>query len=138
MSDPTQRSPEDQAKLDESLRNSATRKQAKRRRLNGDECVTLDRLPLFADEHSLSEAVMGRGSYTYWRAIIPLLERRGFPKIDGLMGGRYTPAVKAFFDLEYGIGGVTHVFAPHSPARLGASHAPAEWKKQRGSRKRER
>src|SRR6185437_16221468 len=103
-----------------------------RRRLNGDECVTLDRLLLFADERSLSEAVMGRGSYTYWRAIIPLLERRGLPKIDGFMGGRYTPAVKAFFDWEYGLGGVTHVCAPDGPAELGA------WKKQRGFRNRER
>lgn len=82
--------------------------------------VTLEELPLFADERSLSDAVLGHGSYTHWRAIVPLLERRGFPKVDGLMGGRYTRAVRAFFDREYGIHGATQVSAPHQPADLGA------------------
>ncbi len=68
--------------------------------------------PCLADERSLSEAVLGRGKYTHWRAIIPLLEGRGFPKIDGLMGGRYTAAVRAYFDREYGIGGVTPYSRP--------------------------
>lgn len=128
MSDPTKRSPEDQAELDKHLRNVATREQAKQRRLNGDDerrgkgHVTLDRLPLFADELSLSEAVLGRGKYTHWRAVVPLLEARGFPKIDDLMGGRYVPAVKAFFDREYRVHGQEQVSKPHSPAKLGASH----------------
>jgi hypothetical protein len=90
------RSLEDQADLDKHLRNSATRQQAKQRRLNGDEPVrrrqiALDQLPLFADEKSLSEAFLGRGKYTHWRAVVPLLERRGFPTIDGLMGGDIGP-----------------------------------------------
>ncbi|RXG95266.1 hypothetical protein EAS61_19105 [Bradyrhizobium zhanjiangense] len=84
--------------------------------------VTLEQLPLFADERSLSEAILGPGTYTAWRAIVPLLERRGFPKIDGLMGGRYTRAVRAFFDREYRIHGATQVSAPHQPANLGAAH----------------
>ena len=131
MSDPTQRSSEDQAKLDEYLRNVATRAQAKQRRLNGDERrgkehVTLDRLPLFADERSLSEAVLGRGKYTHWRAVVPLLEARGFPKIDGLLGGRYVSAVKAFFDREYRVHGPTQISVPDGPENLGG------WKKRRG------
>jgi hypothetical protein len=124
MSDPTKLPPKDQAKLDEHLRNVATRAQAKERRLNGEARggkghVTLDQLPLFADELSLSEAVLGRGKYTHWRAVVPLLERRGFPKIDGLMGGRYTPALRAFFDREYRVHGEAQFSKPHSPAKLG-------------------
>lgn len=87
--------------------------------------VTLEQLPLFADERSLSEAVLGRGKYTHWRSVVPLLERRGFPKIDGLMGGRYTRAVRAFFDWEYGISGATRVLA-----RDGAENLSAPWKKR--------
>jgi len=133
MSDPTKRPPEVQAELDKQLRNSATREQAKQRRLNGDERrgrehVTLDRLPLFADERSLSEAVLGRGKYTHWRAVVPLLEARGFPKIDGLMGGRYAPAVKAFFDREYRLSDVRPVALRDGPEDW------SEWKKKRGRR----
>lgn len=119
--------PDDQAKLDKYLRNAAAREQAKRRRSADEERpsrrqVTLEQLPLFADERSLSEAVLGRGSYTHWRAVVTLLEGRGFPKIDGLMGGRYTRAVRAFFDREYRIHGATQVSAPDQPANLGAAH----------------
>jgi hypothetical protein len=113
------------------LRDEAVRGQTQRRRAKRGEARstnrTLDQLPLFADERSLSEAVLGRGTYTHWRALVPLLEARGFPKIDGLMGGRYVPAVKAFFDREYNVGGATQVFAPDAPAELGA------WKKRRGA-----
>jgi hypothetical protein len=83
---------------------------------NRERQITLRDLPLFADERSLSEALLGRGKYTHWRAVVTLLEGRGFPKIDGLMGGRYTPAVRAFFDREYCIHGATQVSAPHQPA----------------------
>ena len=82
-----------------------------------------DKLPLFASEEAISAALLGPGKTAQWRQIAPLLERRGFPTIDGLMGGRYVPAVKAFFDREYGIWGATQVSAPHVPAELGT------WKK---------
>jgi hypothetical protein len=35
--------------------------------------------------------------------IVTLLEARGFPKIDHLMGGRYVRAVIDFFDNQYGL-----------------------------------
>ncbi len=38
-----------------------------------------------------------------FRQIVPLLESRGFPKVDALMGGRYLPAVRAFWNHEYGL-----------------------------------
>lgn len=83
---------------------------------------SLDELPLFASEDDLATAIMGTGKNTAWRSIVPLLERRGFPTVDGLMGGRYTPAVKAFFDREYDVKGARQVSAPHAPAALGAYH----------------
>jgi hypothetical protein len=89
---------------------------------------SLDKLPLFASEEAISAALMGPGKTVEWRQIAPLLERRGLPTVDGLMGGRYTPALKAFFDREYGVHGEAQVSAPHVPAELGT------WKKQRGAR----
>jgi hypothetical protein len=65
-----------------------------------------------------------RGICREWRQIAPLLERRGLPTVDGLLGGRYTPAVKAFFDREYEIHGGSQVSSPHAPAELGS------WKKK--------
>ncbi|WP_156944332.1 hypothetical protein [Bradyrhizobium sp. Ec3.3] len=122
---------------DSDPRDEAAAGQAKPRRPRREArrpIVTLEQLPLFADERSLSEAVLGHGKYTHWRAVVPLLEGRGFPKIDGLMGGRYTRAVRAFFDREYRIHGDEQVSKPHSPAKLGAAHQPANlgatWKKR--------
>lgn len=63
----------------------------------------LDALPLFSDDAQIGLALLGPGRMGEWRSIAALLERRGLPKIDTLMGGRYVPAVKAFFDREYGI-----------------------------------
>jgi hypothetical protein len=86
---------------------------------------SIDKLPLFATEEQLSAALMGSGKTIEWCQIAPLLERRGFPTVDGLMGGRYVPAVKAFFDREYKVAGAGQVTAPHAPAELGA------WKRSR-------
>lgn len=113
---------------DRDLRDDVTAEQAKPRRAKGEprgSIVPLEQLPLFADERSLSEAVLGHGQYTHWRAVVTLLEGRGFPKIDGLMGGRYTRAVRAFFDREYRIHGDSQISKPHQPANLGAA-----WKKR--------
>ena len=83
---------------------------------------TIDDLPLFASDEEISEVVMGAGKVKEWLAILPLLERRGLPAIDGLTGGRYVPAVKRFFDLEYKVeDGSNQVAAsPHAAAELGA------------------
>jgi hypothetical protein len=63
--------------------------------------TSLDNLPLFAEEEAVSVALLGPGKVAHWRQIAPLLEGRGFPKIDPEMGGRYTPAIRRFFDDEY-------------------------------------
>jgi hypothetical protein len=41
-----------------------------------------------------------------WNAKAIVLERHGLPRVDPLMGGRYWPAVCAFFDRRYGISNV--------------------------------
>ena len=84
---------------------------------------TLDQLPAFASEDDLATALMGTGNITVFRQIVPLLERRGFPIIDGLMGGRYTPAVRKFFDHNYRIDDGQVAAAPHAPAELGSWHS---------------
>jgi hypothetical protein len=38
-----------------------------------------------------------------WAATAIVLERDGLPKIDPLFGGRYWPAVRAFFDRRHGL-----------------------------------
>lgn len=64
--------------------------------------VPLDRLPLFATDAELAGAILGprRGD---WSAIAALLETRGLPRVNSLMGGRYVPAVRQFFDADNGI-----------------------------------
>jgi hypothetical protein len=69
--------------------------------------TTLDDLPLFADDASIGQALLGVARAEEWPSLVPIYERRGFPELDKVMGGRYVPAVKAFFDREYGIGGAT-------------------------------
>lgn len=38
------------------------------------------------------------------------------------MGGRYVPAVRAYFDREYRVKGEEQISKPHLPAKLGAAH----------------
>lgn len=37
-----------------------------------------------------------------WPGLAAVLERSGVPKVDVMMGGRYWPAVQAFFDRRHG------------------------------------
>ncbi len=41
-----------------------------------------------------------------WRAKAGILEREGLPAIDPIMGGRYWPAVQAFWNRRYGLSSV--------------------------------
>ena len=47
-----------------------------------------DGLPLFASEDAISLAFLGPGKTQEWKQIATLLEGRGLPRIDALMGGR--------------------------------------------------
>lgn len=73
-------------------------------------------LPLFADDRTIAPAILGPERAVEWSQIASLLEGRGLPKIDPLMGGRYTPAVRAFFDQMYGL--VPNDAAPLAPDGL--------------------
>jgi hypothetical protein len=72
---------------------------------------SLDALPWFADDDAIGVALLGPGRVAEWKAIAELLERKGLPKVDPYLGGRYMPAVKAFFDRQYGIGH-TDIYQP--------------------------
>jgi hypothetical protein len=64
---------------------------------------SLASLPLFAPDKLLGAALLGTDRALEWVQIAQLLESRGLPKIDPMMGGRYVPAVRAFFDHQYGL-----------------------------------
>jgi hypothetical protein len=64
----------------------------------------LDDPPLFADDQMLGSALLGLRRANEWANIALIYDGRGFPRIDPVMGGRCIPAVRAFFDREYGIG----------------------------------
>lgn len=66
--------------------------------------AALETLPLFATDRELGVALLGAARVKEWCSLAPALEERGLPRVDGLMGGRYVPAVKAFFDRQYGLG----------------------------------
>jgi hypothetical protein len=62
-----------------------------------------DALPLFPDEKRIARALLGAGRESEWRATAQVLERHGLPLIDPLMGGRFWPAVVAFFYRRAGL-----------------------------------
>jgi hypothetical protein len=65
--------------------------------------LTFADLPLFATDAELGVALLGRARAALWNRLVQSFEREGLPKNDPLMGGRYVPAVKAFFDRQYGL-----------------------------------
>jgi hypothetical protein len=87
---------------------------------------SLNNLPLFATDDVLGAALLGADRVQEWRQIAPLLETRGLPKVDKLMGGRYVPAVVAHFDHLYGLdhGG-------HPPLAPDGVEDFEKWKKQK-------
>jgi hypothetical protein len=58
---------------------------------------SIESLPLFATDDAIGAALLGDDRVQEWRQIAPILEARGLPKVDHLMGGRYVRAVVAFF-----------------------------------------
>jgi len=54
-----------------------------------------------------------------WRAIATVLEREGLPRIDAVMGGRFWPAVIAFWNRRYGLSNF-EVFTPDGEEKLDA------------------
>ncbi|WP_245443989.1 hypothetical protein [Microvirga sp. KLBC 81] len=60
-------------------------------------------LPLYPTEDQIARAVLPPDNVKSWDGIAAVLEKRGFPQIDPLFGGRYWPAVKAFLDRRHGL-----------------------------------
>ncbi|MER9883900.1 hypothetical protein [Mesorhizobium sp. M0118] len=66
--------------------------------------AALDRLPLFATDMEIATAIVGRARADYWRkAILPALEKSGFPGLDPLHKARPVPLVKQYYALYFGI-----------------------------------
>ena len=61
-----------------------------------------DEMPLFPDEATIAVAVLGPKRAKDWPRIAKFLEdKKGLPRVDELMGGRYWPAVVAHFRSRY-------------------------------------
>lgn len=86
----------------------------------GAQSPRFDDLPLFAPDDAIGPAILGPGKSAEWKQMAALLEGQGLPKIDALMGGRYTPAIKAFFDKEYGLTDKAPRRAPSGAEKLGS------------------
>jgi hypothetical protein len=67
-----------------------------------DAIGTLKRQGLFPCEAEVARRLSQ--SDKRWRTVARQLEREGLPKIDPVMGGRFWPAVVAFFRNRYGLG----------------------------------
>lgn len=89
---------------------------------------TLDTLPLYADDSAIGAAIMGPKRAGEWKALAPLLEAKGLPKIDKTFGGRYVPSVREFFEL---INGRTPL-VPAAPDGLEHPEAWATNRRRRG------
>lgn len=83
-----------------------------------------DDLPLFATDAEIGGALLGPIRAGEFKGQAVLLEGRGFPKIDPRFGARYTPAVKRFFDIEYGL-------ADTQPKNPGGVERPDTWTKKK-------
>ena len=90
----------------------------------------IEQLPLFANDREIGAALLGFERACEWRALAPLYERKGFPKIDPIMGGRYVPAIKAFFDYQYGLGSII-------PTTSDGTDRPDTWKTPVGQKRRD-
>ncbi|WP_165504581.1 hypothetical protein [Rhizobium leguminosarum] len=75
---------------------------------------------MFATDREIAIAVVGKERAAMWvQAVIPQLERKGFPRIDPLHDGRPVPLVQRFYDGYFGITTGFHAFAPDGEERLG-------------------
>ncbi|HZH50297.1 MAG TPA: hypothetical protein VEZ16_00295 [Microvirga sp.] len=76
-------------------------------------------MPLYPTEDQIAQAVLPPGNVKSWDGIAAVLEKRGFPKVDPLFGGRYWPAVKAFLDRRHGLADATPAKEPDGEENWG-------------------
>lgn len=89
--------------------------------------VTIDRLPLFASDEDIGEAVLGVKRKGEFPALAASLERYGMPKVNPTTGWRYVPAVRAFLDHMSGL-------AKEPPQAVDGRENPDAWTNQRRKR----
>ncbi|WP_449086212.1 hypothetical protein [Rhizobium sp. A37_96] len=81
---------------------------------------------MFATDREIAIAIVGKErAAMFVKAVIPQLERKGFPRIDQLHDGRPVPLVRKFYDGYFGITAGFAAVAPDGDERLG------EWKRGR-------
>lgn len=90
---------------------------------------SIENLPLFASDAEIGTVLLGSKRASEWSALAALYERQGFPKVDPIMGGRYVPAIKAFFDKQYGVA----TLVPTAPDGI---DRPETWKPAPGQKRR--
>ncbi len=78
---------------------------------------------LYCSEEEIALRVLGPGRLRDWHDRARILERRGLPRIDPFMGGRYWPSVRAFFDRLNGLTD-SRTMVPSKPDQ------PEKWKLQ--------
>lgn len=89
----------------------------------------LSKLPLFATDREIAIAVVGKERASmYVKAVIPTLERKGFPRIDPLHDGRPVLLVRRFYEGYLGITAEFQAAGPDGEEKLG------EWKGRRQAR----
>jgi hypothetical protein len=77
-------------------------------------------LPLFASDREIAIAVVGKEKASYYtKAVIPMLERQGFPLRDPLHDGRPVPLVMRFYERYWGIASSAAVGRPDGEENLG-------------------
>lgn len=89
----------------------------------------LDALPLFATDQQIALAVVGRAKAETWRRrTLPILEARGFPRVDPLHEGRPTTLIKKYYDTYLGLN------ASYVPTGAAEEEDPDSWLQGRRSR----
>lgn len=90
---------------------------------------TLDALPLFATDQQIAVAVVGRAKAETWRRrTLPILEARGFPRVDPLHEGRPTALIRKYYDTYLGLN------ASYVPTGAAEEEDPDSWLQGRRSR----
>ena len=95
----------------------------------GKRYVTWDNVPLYPSEAEIAVLVLGPTRAREWRVIAEVLEVKGLPKIDPLMGGRFLPAVEAFLYRRHDVDFV-------APTRSAAEKENWGWEAERRASRR--
>jgi hypothetical protein len=92
--------------------------------------LTFEDLPLFATDRDIAEAVVGvnEDDKRAWCASVASLEKCGFPRPTQLYGKRYTPAVRAFYDRQFGP-------IAHESTGVSSREEPPGWTSRRSGRR---